>query len=319
MIGPSRYAFLTVDVEALPKRAASDHLKKLVWGQFDNGSAGVREMCSIGNDYNVKHTFFVDLCGAYSLKEDMLQVVHWLDSNGQDVQLHAHPEVLPDVFWHQQGLSHQPALMNENLDLARAEFVLTYFGNLISNCTGKKINAFRAGSFRWNSIILDAMKNVGIPLSFNNSMRAFHSGQCVYSNPQGGPFFWSNAVIELPLTEKLIPARANRNERWVSLTYPPSNYFHYPSVVKSFFSSSLFYPSIVSVFLLHSWSFLEWDEDGHAVYRSDEKMNGYAQLLSRVSKDFDVITTQEFLDLYSRGKIKIIESVDTNLAKWKND
>jgi hypothetical protein len=27
-----RYALLTVDTEALPKRAAQDHVKRLIWG-----------------------------------------------------------------------------------------------------------------------------------------------------------------------------------------------------------------------------------------------------------------------------------------------
>ena len=39
--------------------------------------------------------FFVDLCGAYQNIGQVREVAVWLDSRGQDVELHLHPEYLP--------------------------------------------------------------------------------------------------------------------------------------------------------------------------------------------------------------------------------
>jgi hypothetical protein len=93
-----RYAMLTVDTEALPKRAEQEHVNRLIWGMHGNCSAGIREMCGVASDFGAKLTFFVDACGAYAELDQMAKVVRWLDEEGQDVQLHAHPEYLPEQF-----------------------------------------------------------------------------------------------------------------------------------------------------------------------------------------------------------------------------
>src|SRR5690606_22863450 len=126
-----RFLLLTVDTEALPKRALMDHVGRLIWGSYDAGTAGISEMCQIGSEFGAKHVFFVDLCATLDQQAQMLDAVRWLDQQGQDVQLHAHPETLPKSFWVKHGLDHRPALMNEYKDQARAEFVFRHFGKLI--------------------------------------------------------------------------------------------------------------------------------------------------------------------------------------------
>ena len=71
------------------------------------------------------------------------------------------------------------------------------------------------------------------------------------------------------------------------------------------------------MFLLHSWSLLHWDENGHGEYRDNQRLEGYRKLLARVSKDYDVITTADFLDLVARGKIATTHEVDLSLAEYK--
>jgi len=310
------YLLLTIDVEALAKRARTDHVQLLVWGRHANGTAGVREICGIGAEFGVKHVCFVDLCATLGGQGEMGAVVRWLVQDGQDVQLHAHPEVLPASFWQTQGLSAQPALMNEYVDSARAEFVLRHFGGALEELTGQRIRAFRAGSFRWNAHTLRALGRLGVPLSFNNSMRAFRAGQCPFSVPTAAPFRWSNGVVELPLAERLLPPTPTRPERWASLTYPPSAYFSpldlpRPTLWQRFMPGA----AQVTVLLLHSWSFLYWDENGHATYRDDARLEGYRKLLARLTKDYDVITTKDFLDLLARGKIKTSHTVDVAQAE----
>lgn len=312
-----RYAMLTVDTEALPKRATHDHVNRLIWGRHDCGTAGVGELCSIGKEFNARHVFFVDMCGAHAFPQEMREVVGWLDQQGQDVQLHAHPEVLPNAFWNETGLGLRPALMNEYPDPARAEFVIKHFGKLISDVTGKQILAFRSGSFRWNANTIRALNMVNIPLSFNNSMRAHHSKQCLYSEPTNLPYLWSNGVIEIPVTERRIPMKAKKEERWVSLTFPESSYFRFGSREGTCFVRLFRGKPVFSVFLLHSWSLLYWDENGHATYRDDKRLNEYRNVVAQLTKDYDVITTSDFIDLYARGKIVPTHTVDIEKAEFR--
>lgn len=299
----NRFALLTVDTEALPKRAIEDHVNRLMWGRHEKGTAGIGEMCSIGDEFGAKHVFFVDQCGAYSCLDETREVVRWLDAAGQDVQLHTHPEYLPKSFWEEHGLEPFPAYMNQYTDDARAEFVIMHFGNLISNVTAKTILAHRAGSFRWNASTIRALKAANIPLSFNNSMCAFHAGQCVFSVPTNLPFLWSNGVIEVPATEKKILPKVGKEEWWARLTFPESSYFQFRPWWGGFLLNMISGGPDLSVFLLHSWSLLYWDEEGHATYRDDQRVEGYRKLLARLTKDYDVITTAEFLDFHATGRI----------------
>jgi len=312
MSSKSRYAILTVDTEALPKRAPADHVNRLIWGRHERGTAGVRQMCQIGDEFHAKHIFFVDLCGAHSYYDEVTEVIRWLDQEGQDVQLHAHPEYLPKDFWGQYGFNFRPRYMNQYIDDAKAEFVIKHFGKVISDITGKDILAFRAGSFRWNSSTMRALKAANVPLSFNNSMSARYQKQCVYSEPTNHPYVWSNGVIEVPVTERKILPIIGKEEWWARLQYPESSYFKFCPWWGSFLLNMFSGSPEFSVFLIHSWSLLHWDENGYAVYRDDQRLNRYRKLLKKLTKDYDIITSRDFLDLHEQGKITTTHTV--NLA-----
>ncbi len=311
----NRYAMLTVDTEALPKRASGDHVNRLIWGRHANGTAGIREMAEIGDEFNAKHIFFMDMCGAYAYLDELREVVRWLDAAGQDVQLHTHPEYLPKSFWEQHGLSDRPQYMNQYEDDDRAQFVIRHFADLISKETGKPVLSHRAGSFRWNASTIRALKAADIPLSFNNTVCSVHTGQCIYSVPTNHPFQWSNGVIEVPMTEKRILPKVGKKERWVRLTYPESVYFQFDPWWGRFLLNMISGTPEFAVFLLHSWSLLYWDENGLGSYRDDQRLEGYRKLLRKLTKDYDVITSSEFLDLCARGKIKTDRTVNLDLAE----
>lgn len=116
------------------------------------------------------------MCGAYACLDQTLDVVRWLDQDGQDVQLHAH-RYLPEQFWKEHGFKYRPRFLNQ-YGIEKATFTIKYFGKLISDLTGKPLRAFRAGSFRWNADTLRALQEAGVSLSFNNSMNARLKGQC---------------------------------------------------------------------------------------------------------------------------------------------
>jgi len=310
----SRYAMLTVDTEALPRRAAEDHVRRLIWGEHEGGTAGVREMCRIGDEVGARHVFFVDVCGAYAYGEQVAEVIRWLDKAGQDVQLHTHPEYLPAEFWEEYGFKYRPRFLNQ-YDATKAEFTLKHFGRIISDITGKPVLAFRAGSFRWNVNTIHALHTAGIPLAFNNSMKAFLDGVCPYGEPTNAPFTWSNGIVEVPVTERMSLPYAEWLG-WERLSYPYSNDFFSPPW-RLFWPFTFGIDKSFLVLLMHSWSLLYWDENGHAQFRDDRRIESYRKVVRGLAKDYDIITTSDFLDLCACGKIKTTHSVDMALTELR--
>ncbi|PKO86853.1 MAG: polysaccharide deacetylase [Betaproteobacteria bacterium HGW-Betaproteobacteria-12] len=305
---------LTIDTEALPKRAPENHVARLIWGRHGNGTAGIREMCAVADEVEAKLTFFVDACGAYSQLDEVAEVVRWLDGAGHDVQLHTHSEYLPERFWIEHGFTYRPRFLNQYAD-DKATFTIRHFGEFISGITGKPLRAFRAGSFRWNASTVRALAEVGIPLSFNASMNAFLAEQCTYSEPTNQPYVWSNGVIEVPITErKFFPLFGK--EWWGRLQFPVSNHFRNPPwrVLRPYARQE---NSSLLVLLLHSWSLLYWDKNGYGVYRDDKRIEDFRKLVRQLAKDYDIITTEDFLDLHARGKITTSHTVDLAAAELK--
>lgn len=314
MLGKNRYVLLTVDTEALPKRAPCDHVKRLIWGEHDKGTAGVREMCAVAGDVDAKLTFFVDACGAYAQLDEVAEVVRWLDGAGQDVQLHTHSEYLPKQFWVEHSFKYRSRFLNQ-YGAKKAAFTINYFGKFISGLTGKPIRAFRAGSFRWNANTIRALGEAGIPLSFNNSMNACLAQQCIYSEPTNQPYVWSNGVIEVPATERRFYSAFGK-DWWGRLQFPVLQDWRNPPW-RVLWPHTVGRNSSFLVLLMHSWSLLHWDENGHAVYRDDKRLEDFRKLVRKLAKDYDIITTEDFLDLHARGKIKTTHTVDLAMAEMK--
>ncbi|MCP3669840.1 MAG: polysaccharide deacetylase [Gammaproteobacteria bacterium] len=313
MMKRERYALVTVDAEAQPKRATQDHVERLIWGVHENGTAGIREMCTAADDVGVKLVYFVDACGVYLHGEAFSEAVRWLVHAGHDVQLHTHTEFLPDSFWTEHGFATRPRLLNQ-YDEEKSLFTIRYFSEYLAGITGRPINAFRAGAFRWNAGTLRAQGELGIPLSFNNSMWAYGRGFCPHAEPANHPFLWSNGVIEVPITERRFPTFGNR-EWWGLLAFPASQRYRDPPwwVMWPF---TLGRNIQVLVVLLHSWSLLYWDENGYGVYRDDRRQEDFRKLMCRLAKDYDIITTEDFLNLHAEGKIAATHTVD--FAKVEN-
>lgn len=302
-----RYALITVDAEAQPKRASQDHVKRLIWGQHENGTAGIREMCAAADDVGAKLVYFVDACGVYLLGEEFAEAVRWLTQAGHDVQLHTHSEFLPESFWSEHGFKIRPRMLNQ-YDEAKAYFTIEYFSRFLSEIKKGPITAFRAGSFRWNAGTLRAQGKLGIPLSFNNSMRAYVDGVCPYAEATTQPFVWSNDVIEVPITERKFPT-FEKNVWWGRLAFPSSHSHSDPPwwvLLPYTFGRRL----PVLVLLMHSWSLLYWDENGYGVYRDEKRIEDFYKLMKKLAKDYDIITTEDFLDLHARGKITPTHTVD---------
>ena len=135
-------------------------------------------------------------------------------------------------------------------------------------------------------------------------MCAVNNQQCLHSLPTNFPFRWGNGVIEIPMSEKYILPRLQKNW-WARLQYPQSKFFRYRPWWASFLPGSVSHRTPFMVFLLHSWSLMYWDENGHGTYKDDARIEGYRNLLKQLTKDYDVITTTELLDLIGRGEIPV--------------
>lgn len=310
----TRYALVTVDTEAQPKRASQDHVKRLVWGEHEGGTAGIREMCSIADEVNSKLVYFVDACGIYIHGHEFAEATRWLDRMGHDVQLHTHSEFLPDSFWDEHGFKSRPRLLNQ-YDEERAYFTIKYFSEYLAGITGKPTRAFRAGSFRWSSGTLKAQEELGIQLSFNNSMRAYVDGVCPHAEPATHPFLWSNGVVEVPITERKFPT-FGRDVWWGRLAFPSSQSYTDPPW-RVLWPYTLGRSLQVMVVLLHSWSLLYWDENGYGAYRDDKRCEDFRKLMRKLAKDYDIITANDLLELYKIGKIKTTHTVDIANAELR--
>lgn len=299
----SRYALLTVDTEALPLRATHDHVQRLVWGKHPNGQAGIREMCAIGDEFGAKHVFFVDFCGAYTQLEEMKDVARWLHAQGQDVQLHTHPEYLPSNFWPAHNLPETPKYTNDYPE-DRATFVMHHFGSLLASVTGKPVQAFRAGSFRWNAGTLRALATENIPLSFNNTIGAVLNAQALHALPTTQPFRWANGILEIPVTEQQILPALNK-PLWARAQFPQSRYAQYRPRWLSFLPFSLRHTEPLLVPLIHSWSLMTRSALGHAVIENDKPLVEYRKWVKRIAHDYDIITTTELLELLRANSIAV--------------
>ncbi|MDL2269261.1 hypothetical protein LJC41_04745, partial [Desulfosarcina sp. OttesenSCG-928-G17] len=244
--------------------------------------------------------------------EEVAEVILWLGATGHDVQLHTHSDYLPKEFWTDHGFKPRPRFLNQ-YDADKALFTLRYFSDFMSGITEKPVRAFRAGSFRWNANTLRALHEVGISLSFNNSMAALHAEQCVYSEPTSLPYRWSNGIIEVPITEHKFSPLFGK-DCWSRFHFPVDGLLGKTlwRVLKPFANDK---GGTFLVLLLHSWSLLYWDAEGHAVYRNDRRIEGLRKLVRKLAKDYDIITTAEFLDLYASGKITPTHTTDISLAE----
>ena len=237
--------------------------------------------------------------------------IKWLEQHGQDVELHLHPEYLPKEYWNDTPYEWKPKLLNvyEEKNSDKEFFLLKTFSDELANAIGRKILAFRAGSFRWNSVTLETLKKLDIPMSFNNTQAAMALGQCPYSSPMQRPFKWSNGIIEVPVTEKNFFPKFSDNW-WVRFQYPLCSLVRYRPRWCSFIPYSISPKDNFVVCLMHSWSFLYRDENGIEYYKDDKRMEGFRRMLKSMSKDFDIIDSKNLLDLINTGKIDISHTED---------
>lgn len=197
-------SFISFDVEALPGRAAEEHVERLIWGRFDGDEFGIRRISGILQQYGIKGNFLIDFaaCLLYGDKA-VADVVDFLLSEGHEVHVHLHSEWvirkwgLKHVNWAKCKGNVGMEMLDDALNLAMLKFAAFKYRALV----GKAPMVFRAGGYRFNAATVEAAGRLGFKACTNfNSTRHEKSWAC--EDPRivnNEPFRWSNGLIELPV------------------------------------------------------------------------------------------------------------------------
>lgn len=192
-------SFLSFDVEALPGRAISDHIDRLMWGKINGGEHGVGQICRILNEYGLKGNFLIDLsaCALHGDKKTA-EVGKFILDQGHELHAHLHPEWLVRHWGIKGDFNGPPGL--DQLDTQLNTDFLRYAAFKFKQLFGLNIDVFRGGGFHFNAHTIAAASDVGIRcLSNFNNIRHNKMVAVGEYGANNEPFAWDNGVIELPV------------------------------------------------------------------------------------------------------------------------
>jgi hypothetical protein len=308
-----RYLIVTVDTEALPKRTDRDHVDRLIWGRFGGEPAGIAEMTAIAKALGTSFTFFVDMCEVPLYGQAIDDVARWLAANGQDVQLHMHPEVMDQAAWRGALGRDKPGTLQDRFDADTMGQLMDHWTTRLKGLTGRPVLAYRAGSYRWSANTIRALDRCGVPLSFNHSFGASLRGKrFVHPGLGAGPYRWEGTgVIEVPCTEHMVFGSPG------SFSFPPSAPWWQRPFLRRLVDRDR---RSLTVLDLHSWSFLHF-HDGRFHHHGTKRTDAFRRMMDILARRYRIISCAELLDLTARGEIPLdvprplsdVEAVDKGL------
>lgn len=294
---------ITVDTEALPARAETAHVERLIWGRFETGRAGIKEMVSISEDLGVPFLFFLEIAGMVHSPAEMREVAAFLYRAGQDVELHFHPEILGKAFWRKMGIE-LASLRQDLFSESEAIGTLRWAHKTFQAVVGTQPRAYRAGSFRWNKHTIAALGHCGISYSFNSCRETSEKPNYqTMAADSSNVFRWPNGVVEVPC-----------GEGWYG---PDLLHLRYPRrlpervafmdvvrrVVDELDEAS------VAVIVLHSWSFLQRDQKtGYYRYSGTEAVDRFHKLVDAIHREFGLVSFSEL-----RARLRGVALAERNL------
>jgi len=307
-----KYLIITIDAEAQTPRQSTDHVQRLIYGNFSDGRAGIIEMMDEADKVNVKLTFFVDVLEDTLYPGEIREVLHTIHDRGHDIQLHQHPWLIPSETWDQWENTPEwqqlGASRNGNLncwDNGTAEFI---FGEMMSIFDEENLTApvaSRGGSYHYNEAILNAMMKYNVTTSYNYNppMKPEYFDEGVQ------PLFkWSNGMVEVPIS--YIPKTfGNELDRFDETYWEVSDL---DAQIASYFDSST--GDVVLVMIFHSWSFLDkvsLDSSEYFEYKDQSKIKDFAAFLSNMPPDIEVITASELNQKITNGEFQISTEFET--------
>lgn len=245
---------ISIDVEALPGRATGDHVDSLIYGRDGNGEYGIPLQMRVFHELGVPATFYLE-CGQCALwgVDRIGDVAKLIQDSGFDLQLHLHSELLARA--HNWKWTKPVPPMLQNLDRAETFRAIGYAVEHFHKFACQLPDAFRAGAYLFSPHTLEALHDFGIPTSSNYRADQRPKNAFDFEGPAPmRPFKWSNGVYEFPITLSPEPLTA----------LPPAECWrrilHHVQVNRTW---------VVNV-VIHSWSFMHRDKDGHHVWRNSE-------------------------------------------------
>jgi hypothetical protein len=164
----------------LPLPETERCLKELSWYLYGGDAAlgiGIPFQLRTLAAHSLKATFFVDPLFSFALgSPPLVEAIKVIQSGGQEIGLHLHPEWLTDPRC--EGLPQFAGpLLHRYVDADQAALIASGLGRLRS-AGAKRIKAFRAGSWSASSATLRAVKDNGITYdtSLNACFEASFSG-----------------------------------------------------------------------------------------------------------------------------------------------
>jgi hypothetical protein len=300
------YLVITVDTEASFTRQSSNYVDRLIYGHFDNGQAGISEMMDIADEVNVDITFFLDVLEEYRYEGQIAAVAQEITTRGHDLQLHAHPKMIPNEKWSLL----MPRNSNPNTwSYKEADIMFSAMLDFFDTNKLPRPIAYRAGSYLYNINTLKALaeKNFKTSSNYNEFKPA-----SIQPEPWGhqGAFYWDNGILELPITHS--PSKCtntiNTGDRIDESYY---EFFTDPwNKMKK--NAECYQHPRISIMILHSFSFLyrQYINDKNSgsyyfIFKDNKKVKAFRRFLQSIPEDFKIISMSQLTWLIKEGVIKI--------------
>lgn len=294
---------LTVDVEALPKRAMSDHMNTLIYGRLGGKEYGIGKMMDIADKHNIKITFFVDFGECELYGDEIIDVGRYIVSRGHDMQVHCHYDLLDKIVGKQPWVSINENYYSwcQNEDDARV--IIDYVTEQYMKCTGKVPVAYRGGEFRFGIGVLKALKENGYQadLSYN------------YVRPEKLPinrqFLFENGIVEFPIS--ILPNKESFNFNSPALAPSKKNDFEmvigkYQKLFDEFYN--YYGDDAISTILMHSWSFLRQSQKSRCFdEKNDLMVMFFDYFLEAMKEKIQFISVSDAVSQIQTEKLKNVE------------
>lgn len=192
-------SFISFDVEALPSRAVDDHVNRLIWGKMKGGEYGIRRICKILNQHDIKGNFLLDMASCILYGDNIArQIGDFILEQGHDLQVHLHSEWLIRK-WKLNGNIHK-SLGLDQLDSTLNDNFIKFSAFKFEQLFRNPPTVFRSGGFHFNDHTVEAAKCAGYKMLSNYNHYRHKDIWNISDNAiLDEAFRWENGLIELPV------------------------------------------------------------------------------------------------------------------------
>lgn len=242
---------LTVDVEAMPGRAASDHMNTLIYGRIGGKEYGIGKIMDIADKHHIVVTFFLDFAECELYGDEIIDAGRYIISRGHDLQVHCHYDLLKDVVGKRPWVSGDENYYSWYQNEHDAKVMVDYVTRQYTKCAGQMPTAYRGGEYRFDVPLLKVLKEKGY--------RVDSSYNCLRPKilPANQQFQYENGLIEFPIG--ILPNQKPLNFNYKALE--PETNADYGRIIEEYERLLDHYygyygNGAIPVILMHSWSFL---------------------------------------------------------------